>query len=243
MLFNYGRKVDARSEDVFVSRLMADRVLFGRWYSMLLPDLFQSLSHTGGVMIRCLVPTGELVPDVVYPGDIDMLVIPYDAGELLLHETLAIEVKVVRASFANQAKSPNKFGISQAPPLLEHGFPHAAVLHVITSDQTPPHFWKETHVTQIIDGTAGTVEPVRAFYTDMMPADLIDRTYGKLKTRCENDLLGLVSCYIGGNGIWEPRVRQAGSNPDTSRKTLEAILHLYESTPGAFFDTPRYDPY
>lgn len=242
LIFHYGRKVNRSSEEVLGTRLMTDRPLFGECYRHLSPDLFDSFSQLGGVVVASCIPSIAITPKMSYPGDIDMLVIPYDNHELLLHRSLAIELKIVRASFQNQAKSPNKFGFSQASSLLAHGFPYAAVAHLIISDDSPTSAWQKTHVTQIIDGKSGAVEEPREYFTDLMPQRLIDRTYGRLKSRCNNRRLGLISCYLGDAGKWQPEGRAAKPNPKPSPMVIEAIGALYSSHSSSFFDIPRFDP-
>ena len=84
-----------------------------------------------------MVQMSLLKPAVRFPGDIDILIVPYENDFLQLDRVLAIEVKVVRASFEKQGRSPNDFGISQTKALLRAGFPYCAVAHLIVSDESP----------------------------------------------------------------------------------------------------------
>src|SRR5699024_828773 len=138
-------------EAILTVRLVMDRQHFGRCYRLLAPELFETMDVSSGVMVAWLIPSEKLLPGISYPGDIDLLIIPYSSGNLLLAETLAVEVKVVRTSFKKQGKSPNQFGMSQASSMLAHGFPNVAVLHLVVSDKSPPSAWREVAITEIIN--------------------------------------------------------------------------------------------
>jgi hypothetical protein len=124
-------------EKALCLRFICNRRLFGAGYRALLPDYFDSMTLQSGVLIRGFVPTAKLFSEVSFPGDIDLLIIPFEADELVLSMTLAIELKAVRAKFKRQGKSPNQYGFSQASALLDCGLAYVAVAHLIVSDNTP----------------------------------------------------------------------------------------------------------
>ena len=148
-----------------------------------------------GVFVIGFVPSSEVISDMSFPGDINLLVIPYEGDDLVIARTLAIEIKVVRASFENQGKSPDRFGFSQAQSLLDHGFPYAGVLHLIVSDTSPEDAWEEVQVARVID-EEGRVEFVGTTKADMMPANLISRSYGRLKANRQNETIGIIGSYF-----------------------------------------------
>lgn len=113
------RKADERYLGI---RFVLERQLFGMGYQQLDSNYFNKMPRDSGVMIMGLVPIEEICPGQTFPGDIDLLVIPFEGDELLASRALAIEVKAVRALYARPHRSPNSFGLSQAGALLSLGF-------------------------------------------------------------------------------------------------------------------------
>lgn len=222
------------------ARLVCNRRLFGACYSGIVPCFYDSMGRDSGVMVGGFVRSANILPAMSFPGDIDLLVIPYENDELVVSETLVIELKAVRAKFAKQGKSPNEFGFSQAKAMLSHGFPYAAVAHLITSDASPEASWRKVLMTQVIDADAGTVEDPWETSADLLPADLIDRCFGRLRANCDDDCLGLVAAYIKGEGVWSPSARPARRNPHIASATLEAIAVCYKNNFRRFMDIPKY---
>lgn len=220
-------------------QLICNRRLFGVVYRELLPGFFDSMPPDSGVMIGAFVPTDKVLPDVLFPGDIDLLVIPYASDRLLLSMTLAIELKVVRATYVRQSRSPNQYGFSQADALLRCGFPYVGVVHLIVSDESPKDAWRDVYETTIVDET-GRCSPPRTVLKDMMPSALIQRSFGRLRANCSSVELGYVSAYIANEGIWSPLGRQATHNSDASEKVMNAVGDFYELNAHNFLDTRRY---
>ena len=129
--------IEKATEQAVTIQFVADRRLFGACYSLLRPEYFDTAQQGCGVMIAVEVESQEIVSDMKFPGDIDILIIPYEGNQLIVSDTLAVEVKVVRARFERQEKSPNQFVFSQAKSLLKYGFPFVAVVHLIVSDKSP----------------------------------------------------------------------------------------------------------
>lgn len=233
---------DQNEEQRICVWLVCQSVLFGCCYRSLMPAFFEKVGSDSGVMIATAVPSRDLLPEMSYPGDIDLLVIPYQKNYLLIDQTLVIEVKIVRARFQAQGKSPNDFGFSQAEGLLRHGFPFVAVAHLIVSDRSPPTAWRSMLVADVLDADSGRVGDLREVFVDMMPADLIRRSYGRMLQRCPSNWIGLLSAYAGDRGTWFPDGRAAENNPEMNRDTLNAIAHFYSENFWRFRDLPRYSP-
>jgi hypothetical protein len=242
--------VEKSAELAMIVRLVTDRRLFGEIYRGLAPEYFWSMPKGSGVFIQCLVPTAALCPGAIRPGDIDILILPYEGDELVLEETLAIEVKVIRATYARQGKSPNDFGFSQARAMLDLGFPKVAVAHLIVSDSSPRSAWREMMAVTILDegGNCTTLEPV---WINALPLQLIERAFGRLsKAGANDDEIGLVAAYVGRIGrqvetskpsTWTPEHRVAGNNPKLNRNLLASIADYFEARPDWWLDTPRFD--
>ncbi len=221
---------------------LSQRVLFGLVYELLLPDYFNIMSLDSGVVIGSFIPSTEIVPGLSSPGDIDVLVIPYEGEELELSHTLVIEIKVIRASFARQGKSPNQFGFSQAGALLKAGFPHVAVGHLIVSDdRSPEHAWRKQLMAKIVD-TDGACGPFQTVMCDMLPSDLLRRSHGRLRHNCPDPRLGHFSAFPWRSGTWFPEGERAALNPHMRSDVLEGVYAYYQKHGRHFLRTRRYPP-
>jgi hypothetical protein len=229
-------------ESVLIARLALDRRLFGEVYSRLMPDFFQSVARDTGVMICARIQTKDILKGRSAPGDIDLLVLPYAGNDLMLSQAMAIEVKAVRATFANPGKSPGGFGFTQASALLECGFPYVAALHLIVSDRSPPKYWREILVTEIVDSDTGECGPIRPYCGDTFPSDLIRRSIGRLEANCADARLGLAAAYIDRPGIWMPSGRPATLNAAATTEVVTAIGDYFDGRYSRFLDTPRFPP-
>ncbi|MNQ83351.1 hypothetical protein D3C85_984280 [compost metagenome] len=226
-----------------------DRKLFGEVYSCLQPDYFWDMPRRSGVFVRPVVQTSDLSRNHTKPGDIDLLIIPYEEGELILHRVLAVEIKIIRAKYARQGKSPNDFGVSQATALRDMGFPYVGLLHLIVSDDSPEHAWQEVQRARVIDkkGTAEWLAPARI---DTMPMNLIHRAFGRLESRQTWPELGLAAAYVlassfclqkGLGASWQPQVSPAERN-EMSLDLLSSVGEYFDANASSFLDNPRFDP-
>lgn len=238
------------AEDVLVMSFMCDRKLFGLAYWEVQPDYFDQMSTNSGVFIAPLVQTKDILTGADRPGDIDLLVIPYEDDELVLERVLVIEAKVVRARYVRQDKSPNEFGFSQALSLLELGFPYVAVAHLIVSDLSPQEEWREMMAAEVLD-REGNVKDLGKVKIDPMPGSLTDRAFGRLQKNCRVSEVGLISAYvfspIFGNCdpkrrmVHYPSGRAAILNSRTRAETLDRVGSYFEERFADFLDSPRYD--
>ncbi|BCM26203.1 hypothetical protein ZMTM_24620 [Methyloradius palustris] len=221
-------------------QLVLKRELFGRCYQALLTDYFDSMPKNSGAMISIFLPMQSLMPSVSFPGDIDLLIIPYEGNHLIVSEAMAVELKAVRAKFSNQGKSPNEFGFSQAEALLKLGFPYAGLAHLIVSDQSPVEFHQKMKVATIIDEVRQTAELTGDALVDIMPMHLMERSFGRLMANCKNQKLGLLASYIGDEGLWFPVGRSASRNPKTDNNFLQLLGEYFQSNSHRFINIPRY---
>jgi hypothetical protein len=239
------------AEEALIISFICDRKLFGLAYRKVQPDYADRMPLGSGVFIAPLVRTRDILQRAERPGDIDLLVIPYERDELILERVLVIETKAVRARFSRQGKSPNEFGFSQALSLLDLGFPYVVVAHLIISDLSPEEYWQEMLAAEVLDreGNVRSIEPVRI---DPMPDALTDRTFGRLQKNCKVSDIGLISAYIFspifGNCdpkqhmLHFPSGQAARLNPETRIKTLDAVAMYFHERYSEFLDTPRHDP-
>lgn len=242
-------EVDRRDENVLCALFALHRRLFGAAYADLANDHYPQMAKGSGVFIGGLIQTSHLVPNATFPGDIDLLLIPYADDELILDRTMAIEVKAVRNTYSKQGRGPNQFGFSQANGLLNLGFPYVSVVHLVVSDESPRHAWRPVAYAKILDADSGRCEIIEETYADLMPGDLIDRALGRLERNCDNDLLGLLAAYIidpsikeERDRIWFPEGRSALRNPRTSAGLLHRVGDYFNQNPHLFMDTPKFSP-
>lgn len=228
-----------------VIQLLSERQLFGEVYRQLHPDAEHQGVPFSGVLVAPSVPTHLLAPQVRLPGDVDVLAIPYEREHLLLGQALAMEIKVVRASFAKQGKSPNEFGFSQACGLLDIGVPYAALVHLVVSDASPPERWETKHRVRVLDNEGHVSEP-EEIQVDMLPSKLIDRGFHRLLANSKEPTVGLACAYLGDltdarRGMWFPSGRHAAWNPKATSACLQRLAEVYETYADRFLATPRYD--
>lgn len=245
------RHASEKQETALIIEFIVRRQLFGFSYWFLQPDYFNEMPPTSGVFLLPVVPTALLFPGVNKPGDIDLLVVPYEKDELVLDRVMAIEFKIVRASFARQGKSPNEYGFTQALHLQSLGFPYVCVGHIILSDQSPPECWMDVMCGELVDGER-LINP-RTVRADPMPSDLIERVLGRLEANAPSKSLGLLAAYMKFSGnreryfsnqdsIWIPSARPATLNPTPKASALDAVDAFFRKYFRYFLDTPRHDP-
>ena len=236
-----------KTEPALIAQFICDRGLFGHVYGRLMSDHFASMTADSGVFIFPLVITQAIIPTAIRPGDIDILVIPYHRDKLILDHILAIEVKVIRASFLKQGKSPNEYGFSQAALLLELGFPYAAVVHLITSDKSPRQAWEETCFTTVLNN-AGKLAIPRKIKTDLLPSNLVQRAYGRLLKNSTHPEIGFAAAYLVDvfekkeiRNLCMPFGQDAVKNSLRKSQTEQATAEYFHKHALQAFDNPRGD--
>lgn len=181
------------NENGMLVKLITNMRLLGECLRLTHPTFFTETNYKG-VLVNILIPSNSIHPELNKPGDIDMLIIPYTENKIAFSEALAIEAKVIRASYEKQGKSPKKFGFSQAQGLFDIGFPYVAVYHFIVSDISPTHTWKKMLVAKI--GENDSITFLGEVLTDRLPCSLIERAIGRLLYNRNNSDIGLCCCYM-----------------------------------------------
>lgn len=243
--------VKKRDETVLNVSFFLNRRLFGEVYSGLQPDYFWGMPQRSGVFLLPLVPTPLLSATVTKPGDIDLLVLPYEGEELVLDRAMGVEIKAVRAAYLRQGKKSGSSGFPQAAGLKAMGFPYVAVLHLIVADGSPVHAWRPMGIARILDDQGGA-EILPDQNVDWLPIDLMERVFGRLCSTCPDPLFGFAAAYLGSSdeelsnirdtGVWVPNCRAATYNPSSRRDFLLRLGAFFDRYALRFFDTPRFDP-
>jgi len=237
-----------KDEIALAALMMCDRRLFGEVYQSVQSEYFWRMPQDSGVLVHQCAPTSAIFPGQNNPGDIDLLIIPYEGNYLVANKIVAVELKVIRASYQRQGKSPNDFGYTQACHLLRLGFPYAAVIHLIVSDDSPPEAWEEMSAFRVLD-SSGRVAGPETHRVDTMPISLMNRAFGRLLSNCPDDHLGLVAAYLGkwredersispNSGFWFPNGREAELSPNYSIAAMTAVCSYYERARLRFFESP-----
>ena len=240
-----------RREELAVSiAFMTDRQLFGEVYAQLQPDYFFKMENPSGVFVKPVVLSETIASRHRSPGDIDLLVIPYEGRDLILDRILALEVKIIRARYERQGKSPNDMGMSQAHGLQQMGFPYVGLMHLVVSDDSPEEAWKEFQRVRVLDkrGNAEWASPARI---DPMPTNLIRRAIGRLERARKCPSLGLAAAYIPREAFdrgrdkspfWYPLASPAAWSDQFDPKLAEEIAAYFDANAATFLDNPRFDP-
>ena len=239
MVIHPSHKYKAKwDEEQVVAKVIANMKIFGRWFSTLMPNLYLESGLHSGVMVAISIPSKKLIPNMSFPGDVDILIIPYDGDDLILSKTVAVEAKVLRAQKRRPGKSPNKLGYSQAQAMLDIGFPYVAVGHLIVTDDIPEQPNREVLIATI--GPRETIASLALAQIDMFENDLANRSFGRLSKNCPNDQIGYFAMNYDGNRIFEPLGRSCGYNANCTRQLLDCVKLYYEKNYSAFFELPRY---
>lgn len=246
-----GTKKDLRKreEDLLIISLVTNMPLFGHLFAELRPDYFWEMPNNSGVLVTILTPTNAIVEEATSPGDIDILIIPYEGNKLVVEYSVACEVKAVRAKFTNQGKSPNQFGLSQSKAIAELGFPFVALIHLIVSDKSPRSAFQKIGVAKVT-GSEGKIELLENQFVDKMPIHLLERNFGKLKKIMDpKSNIGAACVYLGSEdddltgksgSIYMPYTQAASKNPKMSRLTILALRDYFEKIPEKFINLPRH---
>lgn len=233
------RKIKNKWDEEFVvANIIANMKVFGHWYSALLPNLYLESGLHSGVMVTMSVPTQKIINGLSFPGDIDILAIPYEDDNLIPSLATAIEIKVLRAEKRRLGKSPNQFGFSQASSLLRHGFPYVAVGHVIVTNDTRDEPNREMLLARM--GDQESIASLTPVVEDMFEVDLCERTYGRLISNSPNENIGVFAMNFDGSRVFEALGKACRYNPDYDSRLLSGIQRFYEENADAFFEIPRY---
>ncbi len=242
------RDIEKRSEKALIYAFICNRQLFGRTYEKILPFYFNRMPKDSGVVIYTMV-CSKILGWHRKPGDIDLLVIPYEGSQLALHKSLAIEVKISRNRFDRQHKSPNQFGYSQTQGLEKMGFPYTALIHLIVSDVSPEEEWINMQMMQIADNH-DMCKFISNTKQDLMPYNLLQRSYRRLlKNRPKESSMGLVCAYLDlifletkNERLFFPVGDAAHPNSNYSISLLKELAQFANIERNLHYSIPRYDP-
>lgn len=227
-------------EEPIVARIIANMHIAGCWFSSLMPNLYLELGLHSGCMMSMSVPSKCIASDLVYPGDIDILVIPYENNELLLSRTLAVEIKILRTEKRRPGKSPNKFGYSQAKALLARGFPYVGVGHILVTDGPMDERSKEMLVAHM---GSSSIDIISQTKIDSFEIDMRERALGRLKQGLGEERIGYFAMNFDGRRVFEPFGMSCERSAACDNELLKSIGVFYESNYQTFFELPRHSDF
>lgn len=211
-------------EENVVAHIIANMKIAGRWFCAIMPNLYLEAGPQSGLMVTMSVPSKSIIPDMAYPGDIDILAIPYEGNELILSKVIAVEIKILRAEKRRPNKSPNKCGFSQAASLFDFGFPYVAVGHLIVTDEALDNLDRNAVIA--LTGENGRIASCRPEVVDMFENDIALRSFGRLKKSCENDQLGYFVMNYDGRRMFEPIGYSCSQNMNYNENYLGRLGHF-----------------
>lgn len=240
MLCALPRKIkDTWDEAWLTAQLVSNLYFVADWYQVLMRKYYYEMPLYSGILVTTSIPSAYFDLKLVHPGDIDIIAIPYEQDRLLLSKTLVIEIKVIRASYAKQHKSPNQYGFTQAQALSDYGFPYTAVGHIIVSNPGPEETYETLEAFLIHEGDRLTYVGPQA--SDPLPRALLERAYGRLCANRKNNQLGFFAKYMQAEQQWLSYGAPA-ENAGYTEKCMLAIQKCYREHRELFFRIPRYSP-
>ncbi|MDV2441157.1 hypothetical protein QR665_17065 [Acinetobacter gerneri] len=245
IIFHIDVKLVNKADEIALGlQYICNRYLYGQGYRKLMGDFFDKMGLHSGTLIKPFIISSHVIPQMSFPGDIDFLIIPYENDQLILSKALVIELKIIRAKFIKQQKSPNEYGFSQAKGLIESGFPYVAVMHLIISDESPQSHWRDVLIAKVVDAKSGKIELIETIKKDMMPISLMERGFGRLVHNCPDERIGLLATYFAQEkaGNWLPCGKEAKFNDKCTVGILDKIAEYYYQNYTTFLDTRKYPP-
>lgn len=241
-------EINEHSEFYAILRIVTNYPLFGLLYWNLVGRFFYEMTRGSGVFVAVNVESKSISPTFGRPGDIDILVIPYFMDMLLADRILAIEVKVVRASFSKPGRAANKLGFTQADALAEAGFPYVAVVHAVASDSSPEEYYRDYGLAIMKDSER--VREMREIKADPLPMLLVERVMGRLEKSRSQSRIGLGCIYTGESrinyegkvysGQYYPEGREARWCPEHATELMPSVAAYLNRNPHMFLDIPRW---
>lgn len=234
-----------------LSRVVADRCSLANTIHFALDTAFPPPEHAfgDGVLIAQSLPREELgLSPGRQPGDVDLLVVPLVAGQLVLDRLIAVEAKIVRPTFERPHRNSNSLGGSQVLGLIGDGFLFVGLLHVSIPGSLP----SDLHLTvpHLTSNFGPDRQPIPSgqFYTfDPFALYSAKRQEGRLQAIGLSEIVAYSSIAftlsqdgerIAGNTIGNNRRGRA--NPNVSSKLMARVGELVMSKPQLFVEVPWF---
>lgn len=241
-----------QSEEKILKRIIANRACLANCINFSLNSAFPYPEHqfANDVLIFLSVPRAELGLDPERkPGDVDLLVVPFDHSQYHFERSIAIEVKVVRPTIKKPSRNVNSMGLKQVSGLLRDGFPFVGLLHVALPEATPEeHCWDLPLIANTLGPNGELVETGERVAIDPFPIITAQRQEGRIATMGLPVEVGF--CSIGLNLSTDGEGFSGGTvgfdkpgklNPQISHELLKAIEKYLDNHRGSFSEVRWFD--
>lgn len=234
-----------RSETEILRRIISNKQTLANAIHFALDSAFPYPEKAFGqdVLIGLNVLRTELglAPDQK-PGDIDLLIVPFNEEKILVDRTIAIEVKIVRPSIKAPDRDSNESGRSQAAGLLADGFPYVGLLHVSIPESLPSEVhWNIPVISTQLTADGKPSETGERFLVDPFPLVCARRQNGRIAAMNLPKEIAFHAIAMslskdgerfGGNTVGDER--RGLLNSKTSKKLLIQIEELVSQKPERF---------
>jgi len=241
-----------RSEEEIIKRIVANKTSLANCVRFALNAAFPYPEHqfANDVLISVNVPRAQLGLDPERkPGDIDLLIIPFNDYRYHFERSIAIEVKVLRPTIAKPSRNSNSMGFKQTSGLLQDGFPFVGLLHIAVPETTPAEFcWDVPMIANTLGPNGELVETGERVVIDPFPIITAQRQEGRINALGLPVEAGFKSIglnlsrdgedFSGGTVGFE---KTGGPNPQLSQELLAAIEEYLNNHRGSFSEVRWFD--
>ena len=171
------------SEEQILVRIVANTQNLANAIDFVLVSAFPENPYRHHLHIAVNVPRIKLGLKVAEkPGDIDLLIVPFLHDQLLAHDTMAIEAKIIRPTFENPGRNANSMGHTQVTGLARDGFPYVGLLHISVPASLPENLhWQVPLISGQLDQEGKLIEIGKRYEFDPFPLLSADRQEGRLQ--------------------------------------------------------------
>ncbi len=241
-----------RSEGEILKRIVSNRTTLANCVGFSLNAAFPYPEHqfANDVLISVNVPRAQLgLAPELKPGDIDLLIIPFNESRYYFDRAIAIEVKVLRPTIAKPSRNVNSMGFNQTTGLLQDGFPFIGLLHIAIPEATPAEFcWDVPMIDNTLGPNGELVETGKRVAMDPFPIITAQRQEGRINALDLPEEAGFNSIglnlsldgenFSGGTVGFEKTGRP---NPLLSQEIMEAIEKYLNNHRGSFSEVRWFD--
>ena len=241
-----------RSEEEIIRRIVASKSSLANSLSFSLNSAFPCSEHrfSNDVLVSVNVPRAHLGLDPGQkPGDIDILLIPFNDCQYHFERSVAIEVKVLRPTISKPSRNVNSMGFKQVLGLLRDGFPFVGLLHIAVPETTPTELcWNIPVIANAIGSNGELVETGERVAMDPFPITTAQRQEGRINALDLPVEAGFNSIGFNlspdGEGFSGGTVgfdKMGKLNPQVSQELLEAIEAYLINNIGSFSKVRWFD--
>lgn len=175
-----------QSEEEVIKRIIDNKTSLANCISFALNTAFTHPEHpwANDILVSVNIPRTELgLNPEQKPGDIDLLIIPFNDFRYFFDRSIAIEVKVLRPTIAKPSRNVNSMGLRQTLGLLRDGFPFVGLIHIAIPESTPSELvWDVPVISDTLGPNGELIETGRSIAIDPFPVVTAERQEGRINT-------------------------------------------------------------